>query len=991
MPTSTGHTQTLLHLTALVIRAAAALAGFVGLVAMIGWLGDWPSLKSVLPGAVEMKANTALGLMAAASGLWLLDIQRSPACEQAGQAMSVVVAALGLATLSQYMFGWEMGIDELLFEDTGGAFNAIPGRMSPYTAGSFAALGLALLMLPSPRMRTLASIAASVPMLVGVISVVGYAWNATELTTDVLLPPVAINTAVALVLLSAGTMLAIRRRTALSTAAFVMTSIEGKVLTGFSISFLLLAIGFGISYKATVVFASSAKAVAHTQEVRAVLGHLHGDMSEAGLTQRNYLISGQPEQLDRYRNLISKVADQVKEVRSLVSDNAPQLEAVTNLQTLMERAAALLDRGVSLYQTTGFVEAKKLVDSGQGLNAVRAVLVQIENIEIAEGKLLLERQAASDRFASFTAVSMLLTMIAAACIFAALYRQIRLEIRARHLADQALVAARDAAELSRREADAANHAKSTFLATMSHEIRTPMNGVLGMLELLSLTALDKSQHATLKIIRDSGKSLVRIIDDILDFSKMEADKLSVHAEVVSLQELMKDFHDIYAVAASSKGVLITSHFDPAISPAVQVDPLRLRQILSNLVSNAIKFTPRGEVRISADIVDRKNGEERIRFSVKDTGIGISEEHQQLLFQPFAQADLSITRRYGGTGLGLAICQRLASLMGGSIQMFSQPGVGTTMVLELSLPIADPASLVPAESGANQRNTFTDAATRRKAPETSVAEAEGTLVLLVDDHPTNRSLLTRQLNLLGYASESANNGVEALGLWNSGRFSLILTDCNMPEMDGYELARTVRRLEAVRGSTRCPIVACTANALGGEAEVCQEAGMDDYLVKPVELKQLQGKLDRWLPLPLPTIAAIAGGVDATAVTAGSFLSASPTPLPIDHAALARMSEGDAKLEREIFLEFQRANQEDTRLLRQAVTAGCYEEVARVAHLIKGAAAMVGAVRLANLCENIERAAQAKNAEAVARDTKELEQEVKVLDNYFAGFIGQVVTP
>jgi PAS domain S-box-containing protein len=526
-----------------------------------------------------------------------------------------------------------------------------------------------------------------------------------------------------------------------------------------------------------------------------------------------------------------------------------------------------------------------------------------------------------------------------------------------HLLNQQL--ATRAAEVERM-----NKAKSEFLATMSHEIRTPMNGMLGMLELLSLRDLDDTSRDTLNVVRQSGLSLLRIIDDVLDFSKIEAGKLELRPEVASVEAIVRDIRHVHTAAASRKGLVITATIDPALSPASLVDPVRLRQVLNNFVSNAVKFTPEGEVRLQVEVVSQKEDAQSLRFTVADTGVGISPEEQERLFSPFVQVGAARAGASGGTGLGLVISRQLIELMGGTTELRSAPGKGTSVSFLVELPTASP-DLLP-EGLAHQSTQMREALARtRSAPDVQAAQQEGTLVLVVDDHPTNRALLAQQLHVLGYACELAENGLEALQAWRSGRFALVLTDCHMPGMDGYQLARHIRSEEATGGAPQpVPIVACTAMALPKEVRKCLDAGMNDCVIKPVSLAAMRDKLAKWLPLATAEGLAQPQRQDA---------AAGPSGLAIDRSFIAETwGCGPARVEA-ILEGYARSAAEDHRALHDAAARGDLQEVANVAHRMVGASKMVGASALAEACARVNTVSREGRRDGLAGSMEALDTE------------------
>ncbi|WP_305042866.1 transporter substrate-binding domain-containing protein [Geoalkalibacter sp.] len=418
--------------------------------------------------------------------------------------------------------------------------------------------------------------------------------------------------------------------------------------------------------------------------------------------------------------------------------------------------------------------------------------------------------------------------------------ELRAEIAERRLAVEELQAANARLEAAMeharnltREAERANAAKSEFLATISHEIRTPMNGVIGMAGLLLDSPLNEEQRQYAEVVRKSAESLLGLINGILDFSKIEAGKLDLEVLDFDLDAFLDDFSALVGLQAQSKGLTFQCTVAPAVPRLLHGDSGRLRQILVNLADNAIKFTAQGQVAVRVDLVEELPAQVVLKFSVRDTGIGIARERQEKLFQAFSQVDASTTRKYGGSGLGLAICKQLAEMMGGQIGVESDAGAGAHFWFTVRL-------------GKAARASGAAAAELISRPPGASAFTANARILLAEDNSINQLVVVRLLEKMGMRVDAVANGAEALRALEERPYDLVFMDVCMPEMDGYEATREIRRPESGVRNPRIPVVALTAHALEQDRRRCLDAGMNDYLTKPIDARGLEKILEKWLP-------------------------------------------------------------------------------------------------------------------------------------------------
>lgn len=504
-------------------------------------------------------------------------------------------------------------------------------------------------------------------------------------------------------------------------------------------------------------------------------------------------------------------------------------------------------------------------------------------------------------------------------------------------------------------ADDANRAKTTFLATMSHEIRTPMNAVIGMLE-LALKKADQGvmDRFAIEVASGAARGLLELIGDILDIARIESGRLSLTPKRASLRELVESVVRMFEGVARQKGIQLLLDFDLKACRDVLIDPLRFKQVLSNLLSNAIKFTDEGEVRLSVQAVIGAGGERLVlHVQVKDSGIGISSEDQALLFNPFSQARNNHQSAQGSSGLGLVISRTLCEMMDGQLHLTSVPGKGTQVDIQLNLLILQP---MPVDE--------------QPAAELT-AQASVLNILVIDDYPANRLLLSQQLSYLGHGVSDAEDGAHGLRTWRKGYFDVVITDCNMPVMNGYELARAIRDEERASGAKPCLILGLTANAQPEEKDRCLGEGMDDCLFKPISLADLSARL-----------ASVQATFEPSAN--GSLIPAADRD--IDLSSLRQLTRDDHVVIKKLLSDLANSNEEDMLQLIRLFGEHDLSGLSALAHRVKGGARIIKAGNLILCCEQLEAICASPEAagltEAVDAVQQAMERLAQALEQHMA---------
>ncbi len=767
----------------------ASVGVTVGILVLIGWSLQIEALTRILPGFVAMNPATAVVLTLSGFALWM-----SPAKNMFAQGAALAVMAIAGAKLIQLIAGFPTGVDQMLFSTAiDNMTDGLPNRMAPNTALALFLLGGSILSntLENRRLQLVAQLSAAGAATIAMFALIGYVLSIGHLYGIKAFIPMALHTAICILFLAIGSLskrptilITILRdrgpagslaRMVLPLSVLVPVAVGMARLAGQRAGFYGTEVGVALQVFANVVvlfllLLGSAIALYRSDRARRIR-----EVAVAR-SEEQYRLAEKVAHVGHWRLDVGKSvswSDEVFHILGIAKEQGvPDNTEILDLYHPEDRAETRSELAHALKTGEGWKNTRRVVRPD---GEIRSVISQGVCEQAADGRVT----AVFGVFADVTELE-----------------------KARHLAEEA------------------TQEKAAFLANMSHEIRTPLNSIIGFTDLLLEDGDLKPEHRRqLSLVQNAGCSLLTVVNDILDFSKMGAGKIELESEPFAIVSLVDNTVSMVLGTAQTKGLEIVTAIAPAISDYHIGDQNRVRQILLNLLNNAVKFTQAGTVTVDVASLSRDSASERVRFSVIDTGAGVAEDKQSRLFQQFSQADTSVSREYGGTGLGLAISKSLVELMGGQIGVASKLGKGSTFWFEIELPISAAAPVL------------------KKAD--AFAQIGGRSILLVEDLPMNQELACALLTRVGHQVDVANHGGEAIEAVRNKKYDLILMDIQMPKVDGITATKAIRAMGGQIATI--PIIAMTANVLPEQVREFRRVGMDAHVAKPIKQSELYGAI------------------------------------------------------------------------------------------------------------------------------------------------------
>ena len=655
----------------LIVRAVVGLICLAALATLSGWIFAIPALRSLVPGAVQMKMNTALALLMSGIALYFAVGRAAPRKQRAVSILASAVAAIGAASLVEYLSGWRLGIDEFFIRDNADAYNAVPGRMSPMSAVAFIAIAIALWSMTRRSLRSLTVAASAAVLAIGSVSLLGYMWHAGDVITDRWLPPVALNTALCFVLLAAAILLSpFSKPAAAGATAPDLKRVEIRVLAGFVAALAFLIFAGGYTYTTSVAFADSVAWIAHTQEVRVSLSELSGAMASAELAQRDFLLTADQERKATFERLIKISGERLEALGDLIADNPAQRENLGLLRSQVNARIEVMNEAIAAFEHFGVAAARALVAGARRSSTGNSeeIRAQTDRMAAVEAGLLSQRQAASEHKRAITFISLVCTLAFASMLFMGLFRGIRGEMKARENLEEELL-------LKAKLLGESNKELESFSYSVSHDLRAPLRAIDGfalMLEEDYTDRLDAEGRRFLTVIRENTNRMGALVDDLLAFSRLGRQPVS--KSDVNMDGLAREVVD--EALRDHKGPLPQITIESL--PTARADMGLVRQVWVNLISNAIKYSSKSESpRVS---VSGQRSATGCTYVVKDNGVGFNMAYAEKLFGVFQR--LHRADEFEGTGVGLAIVQRIVSRHGGRIWADGQVNEGATFTFTL---------------------------------------------------------------------------------------------------------------------------------------------------------------------------------------------------------------------------------------------------------------------------------------------------------------------